>query len=334
MRSVTQGTRLDLSPLEVLGLSARTEGIYRLVLRNSGASLLELAAMASLRIGELREHLGKLATEDLVEVRGDHVVAHPPQEALARLVNAEQRRVRSRGEQLEAVRRLLPSLSADHLASSAPVGHPVTIEVVEHTDMPQVMRALSASSSGDLLWLRPDPWQLDPAIAIDDWVVDLLRLGRRSRAIYGVEVLRRAPHVLRVRAEAGEQVRILPQVPTRLAVMGGSAALIAERFDVRDDRRLVLRQHSLIAALTVMFEGLWERATPVPGLSGQDPDSGADGQRMLLEQLAGGAKDEQIARALGTSVRTVRRRVATLLDQLGAESRFQAGAEAARRGWL
>jgi hypothetical protein len=30
----------------------------------------------------------------------------------------------------------------------------------------------------------------------------------------------------------------------------------------------------------------------------------------------------------------VRRRVAGLLDGLGAESRFQAGVEAARRGWV
>jgi hypothetical protein len=30
----------------------------------------------------------------------------------------------------------------------------------------------------------------------------------------------------------------------------------------------------------------------------------------------------------------VRRRVAELLDELGAGSRFQAGAEAVRRGWL
>ena len=55
---------------------------------------------------------------------------------------------------------------------------------------------------------------------------------------------------------------------------------------------------------------------------------------LLLDQLAGGAKDEQIARALGLSLRTVRRRVAEILDELGADSRFQAGVEAVRRGWI
>jgi DNA-binding NarL/FixJ family response regulator len=69
-------------------------------------------------------------------------------------------------------------------------------------------------------------------------------------------------------------------------------------------------------------------------MDGQRYDVGASDQRLLLSQLAGGAKDEQIARALGLSVRTVRRRVAELLVELGADSRFQAGVEAVRRGWI
>ena len=42
----------------------------------------------------------------------------------------------------------------------------------------------------------------------------------------------------------------------------------------------------------------------------------------------------ELAQALGVSLRTVRRRVAHLLIELGVDSRFQAGVEAARRGWL
>ena len=87
-------------------------------------------------------------------------------------------------------------------------------------------------------------------------------------------------------------------------------------------------------ALTLLLVGVWETAWPVPGLAGRPYDAGTGGQRLLLSQLAGGAKDEQIARAMGLSVRTVRRRVADLLDELGVSSRFQAGAEAVRRGWL
>jgi len=59
-----------------------------------------------------------------------------------------------------------------------------------------------------------------------------------------------------------------------------------------------------------------------------------DLRRFLLQELAAGARDEQIARSLGLSLRTVRRRVADLLIERGVDTRFQAGVEAVRRGWL
>ena len=101
------------------------------------------------------------------------------------------------------------------------------------------MRSLSAASTCDLLWLRPDPWHADGA-ELDAWVIDLLRSGRRSRAIYQVQVLHRAPELIRVRAEAGEHVRILAEVPGRLAVLGSTAAMMGEEFGIHDGRRLCL----------------------------------------------------------------------------------------------
>ena len=74
---------------------------------------------------------------------------------------------------------------------------------------------------------------------------------------------------------------------------------------------------------------MWDRAAPVPELD--LGEARPDLRRFLLQQLAAGAKDEQIARALGISLRTVRRRVAGLLIELGVDSRFQAGVEAVRR---
>ena len=332
--TVTPPPSTEVSPLGVLGFSEPQERLYRLVLRNPGLSVLALAGLAGLSLHELREQVTRFVGAGVVELRDDVVVARPPQEALARLINDEARRVQSRGEQLDAVRDLLPSLSADHLASTAPKGEPVTVEVLEGGDVAQLVRSLSAASSGDLLWLRPDPWRIRSGREIDEWVSALIRSGRRSRAIYQVDVLQHAPDLIRQRAEAGEHVRILAEVPTRLAILGSSAAMISETFGVPDARRLVLRHHSMVAALTLMFDGLWEKAMPVPGLNGQRSGDGASEQRLLLSQLTGGAKDEQIARALGVSVRTVRRRVADLLGELGADSRFQAGVEAVRRGWI
>jgi len=57
-------------------------------------------------------------------------------------------------------------------------------------------------------------------------------------------------------------------------------------------------------------------------------------ERELLLLLAAGATHQTAAYRLGIPLRTARRRIANLTKQLGAISPFQAGAEAARRGWL
>ncbi len=208
------------------------------------------------------------------------------------------------------------------------------IEACERGDVSALLSGLATSSSRDLLWLRPDQWADDWTDDwTDDWAIDMVRSGRRSRAIYPVRVLEEAPEVLRARAQAGEHVRVLAAVPSWLAIVGTSAALIPEEWGVHTERRLVVRQQAMITALTFLFETLWERAVTVAS-----PDSAnvecQKVRRQLLDQLGSGAKDEQIARTLGLSLRTVRRRVAEMLDELGVDSRFQAGAEAVRRGWV
>jgi DNA-binding NarL/FixJ family response regulator len=54
----------------------------------------------------------------------------------------------------------------------------------------------------------------------------------------------------------------------------------------------------------------------------------------VLMLMSSGVKDEAAARQLNVSDRTYRRHVADILSRLGASSRFQAGVEAVRRGWL
>jgi len=65
--------------------------------------------------------------------------------------------------------------------------------------------------------------------------------------------------------------------------------------------------------------------------------TGADSRavrRQILRLMGAGLTDEAIAARIGMSARSARRHIAAIMDALGAVSRFQAGAEAARRGWL
>jgi DNA-binding NarL/FixJ family response regulator len=127
-------------------------------------------------------------------------------------------------------------------------------------------------------------------------------------------------------------VRVIDEMPTRLLVIQGSHAVLPEPLGFADEPRLLVRQPAIVGALTLLFERYWEQATALPALDALLPR--VDVRGSVLRQLAAGAKDEQIARTLGLSLRTVRRRVADVMIELGADTRFQAGVEAARRGWL
>lgn len=98
-----------------------------------------------------------------------------------------------------------------------------------------------------------------------------------------------------------------------------------------DDAVLVVRNPGIVAALVCAFEHHWSTAL---GLGDSAASDVGERDLMLLRLLALGIKDEAIARQLGVSVRSVRRQTSALFTHLGVTSRFQAGVQAVRRGWL
>ncbi len=139
----------------------------------------------------------------------------------------------------------------------------------------------------------------------------------------------------------GEQARVMTGVPMRLFVVDGRHALLAlEKGGEAIHSAVVIHPSSLLDALTRLFDTLWQRAVPISQPAGRaqpagtDPDSPSHHDTALLTLLATGLTDEAIARQLDVSQRTVQRYIRGLMDRLGADTRFQAGLQAGRRGWL
>jgi len=322
--------------LGVLGFSAEAEQTYRQVLPRSGQTLDALAHGLERDPADLREDLAPFVAAGLVTLDDDMVLVTPPGEAVASMMLQQTQALRQATERLEELRTAIPSFPYA-LADPATHGVPIGGEMRTGDDVPVLLESWIRQSTGDLMWLRPDQWRLQAGSAMDVAVTEHLRNGRRSRAIYPARALEEAPQVIFQRASAGEEVRIIAEVPSRLAIIGEAGALLPAEWGASDDRRLIIREPGLLTALTVLFDELWDRAIVVPG-AGIAPDpvsiSAGMARTMLLRQLSQGAKDEQIARSLGVSLRTVRRRMADLFDELGVDSRFQAGVEAVRRGWI
>ncbi len=322
--------------LSILGFSAEEEQTYRLVLPRSGQTLAAVALGLEREPAALLDALGGFIDAGMVILDRDRLIVVSPGEAVARLLLTETQALRRAVDRIDGLRAAIPSIPPTPADPGAP-GVPLAGELRTGDDVPVMLESWIRQSTGDLMWLRPDQWRLPAGTAMDVAVTENLRQGRRSRAIYPARALEEAPQVIFQRASAGEEVRIIAEVPSRMAIIGEAGALLTAEWGGSDDRRLVIREPGLLAALTVLFEELWDRAIVVPG-AGVAPDavtiSAGMARTMLLRQLSQGAKDEQIARSLGVSLRTVRRRMSDLFEELGVESRFQAGVEAVRRGWI
>ena len=120
-------------------------------------------------------------------------------------------------------------------------------------------------------------------------------------------------------ASGNEAARVLPSVPIHLYLADDRLALVL----LAPDSAVILQPCGLFDAYAVLFERLWERALPV-----HSPPTDTDA---LVALLLSGLTDQAIARQLGVSPRTAQRKIAALMQELGARTRFQAGAQAAIR---
>jgi DNA-binding CsgD family transcriptional regulator len=133
--------------------------------------------------------------------------------------------------------------------------------------------------------------------------------------------------------EFGGKVRITPSVPFRLIIFDNEAAVMGIDPEDSSIGAVVHHSNAVVRLATEIFQQFWRTArdpfdTPVEqhGISAQVSE--------LLRLLVQGATDEQVARRLGVSMRTVRRIVAKLSGQVGASGRFELGVRAAQRGWV
>lgn len=323
------------SLIAALGLPAELDRLYPQLLGLSGGDLGTVASFLQRDAAQLTEQIGPLVEHGIVELREGRMIVRSPTDAIGVLL-AEQAEiaagVRDRLDELSAAAGFLTAAASRPGPSDVEASRPLDGEQTEGGDPLSLLTALITQSTGDLNWLRPDTWRIPRESAVARVVGSAIDSGRRSRAIYPVRALAEAPEALRARAEAGEQIRVISDLETRMIVIGTTHAVLPEPLGPRDSPRVLVRQPAIVGGLRMLFELLWEKAEPVPDLEHNGPRTTM--RRHLLEQLAAGAKDEQIARALGLSLRTVRRRIAEIQIELGVDTRFQAGAEAVRRGWL
>lgn len=324
----------------VLGVTPEEEELYRALVEAPRSTLAELATRTGRPPGSVGRRLRRLEGYGLVsrstEVPGRYTPA-PPDLAIEPLVLRRQEQLQL--ARLEA-RRMATHLHQGLLErASAQV-----VEVVTGADAVIQQAARLQLGAREEVWVADRPPYVTPGQpAFNEEELAMLAAGVRYRGLYDRDSLTlpgRLDALARYRA-AGEEARVIVDLPVKLAIADRSIALIPISLDRPENQATIIVHPSpLLTALVVCFESLWARAIPLRGPVGELPEPPGAGnaprppEAALLDLLALGLKDEAIARHLGISVRTVWRRLEKLMADLGADTRFQAGLQAGRRGWL
>lgn len=321
----------DSTVVGALGLPTQMEPVYRRVLAGSGQPLDQVAAAMLLSPSQLLDQLAALLALEVVTVEDGVLHVLDPATATGRALAAQAADLGVAARELARIAEVLPVL-AERQETGTDDDQRIDGDVSMRTDPPHLITRWIREKRGDLSFLRPDQWKFPSESEMAVAVGTAVREGRRVRAIYPARAMSEVPQVLRMRQEIGEEIRVVPSVLTRLVIVGPRRAIVPEPLGTGSEHRVVVRQGSLVGMLQAYFDELWETASRIDAEGGRLADR--DPRRLLLAELADGVKDEQIARNLDLSLRTVRRRVAALMIELGVDTRFQAGVEAVRRGWL
>ncbi|WP_418960423.1 helix-turn-helix transcriptional regulator [Streptomyces tritici] len=318
--------------LEPVGLGRIESDTYVALLDLKRADEGQLAASTGVSLTDMRRAIRRLLDDGLVQQLGFEPARYAPvapDEALAALIT------RRRGD-LARMQLHIEEL-ADRLRRDTRSGrrNAPPVERIEGEDAVfAAVARIQLQAREEIIAVDCPPYvggQSNP----NDLELSRLANGVAYRFIYSDEALASPGHVADMRrcTEAGEQARILPDVTLKMVVADRRTALLPVSYDdPAPDARLLVHDCALVDVLVHCFESLWARATPVDAPHTECGPSARD--RQLLTLLASGMKDRTIARALGVTERTVGRRLTELMAVLGAETRFQAGVQAARKGWI
>ena len=318
------------SPWAAVGVSAFDEVLYQAILNQPDAGAAGWALLTGASPARVREACNRLLTLGLLQPPDSMggLRAVDPRVAIRALI----RRRETESELLAA--------TAEEMATAYEAGllreEPSRLVEVASGEgaIAARLEEMYARAEHEVCLFDTPPYLAPPAPQVD-LQADLLSRGIVSRGIYaatGLEdpkVLSRALSMV----ELGEQARVLPTVPLKLLVVDGCRALLPLTASAAGGYCAVVVWHSAVTeALQKLFELAWQQATPL----GQPVCDGelTEDERTLTRLLAAGMKDEAVARHLGVSLRTLRRRVSDLQERLGTASRFQLGMRAAQRGWV
>jgi DNA-binding CsgD family transcriptional regulator len=322
--------------LQSLGLSELAETVYRAMLTNEAWGVRQLAQHLGITTKQVRQALDELAELSLLQ----RIVGESGPRLVAPTIGLTSLLVKAEAEVLERQRQIASTHAAIAAIAAQRARQLEHETAIRHDGLDAVRRRLeelTQTTHTECVSLNPRNTQTPSAKAASRPLNEqMLERGVAIRCVYPESY--QNDHALvryaRWLTDLGGQVRTASTIPMLAIVYDREVGMLPLDPTNTALGGLEVRSPGMVAAIYALFEQIWATAAPVGTAPTVDDHGVSSQERELLLLLAAGQTDATAARRLGVSLRTVRRMVAELTDRLGARSRFQAGLEASRRGWL
>ena len=328
------GTR----PLEPLGIGADEERTYRILLSKRLASAADVAPELGLAPRRTQKILDALAAKGLAT----HSPERPRRYMPVLPEFAVEAMVSQRQAELERARAAIADLRKHAASTQDAAGRGEVVELVTSRDAERrIFEQAQRLAHDEVVTLVRTPLRvtrLDAPFEQDQYHQRNARArGVRYRSIVDADHLALPGALARVRfeSESGEEIRVFPQLPFKVAIFDRRTAFIPLNPQQPDSATLLVRSSALLDALYALFESLWERSTPIAFTATGTPQASKPPSRVpesaakLIPLLAAGLNDKAIAHELDISAATLNRRLAELMKGLDTRTRFQMGWRAA-----
>ncbi|WP_369185236.1 LuxR C-terminal-related transcriptional regulator [Streptomyces sp. Y1] len=322
--------------LEVLGVTAGATAVYQTMLDHPAFGVDEIAAHCELTTVQVHDHLDELARLTLVRAsaeRPGQLRAVSPEIGLADILTREEAELAARQAKLAASRAAVTRLVADRAEHRTTHG-----ERLLGMDAIQArLERMGRSATTEALGSQPGDQRPEDLLASRATDAEARSRGIAIRTLYQ-DSTRNQPHAATYAhwlLSQGGEVRTAATIPPRMVIIDRSQALVP--IDPVHHRKgaLYVTEPGILAALVDLFDQAWSTAVPLGAAQPEDPRTGLTAtERELLRLLGSGLTDDAAGQRLGVSSRTVGRHMSSIMERLGASSRFEAGIKAAHRGWL
>ena len=260
-----------------------------------------------------------------------------PEIAAASLISPMEREIYNQRDLIFRIRERIDTVASHYRDTRRSLSTPSVVEQVDAVEIQGLLQVTPEECRSEVLITHPNA---EDSHLLDDLLPACLTVLNRGVSVRIIcQHGARADLPMRARLkkfrDAGAAVRTVSCLPRAAVIFDRSSAVLCHPQSGNGVAGAWVMHADVVGFVLDVFNQTWDAATPYDSAEeGGYCDVADDMQHAIAQLMVQGFTDEVVARRLGMSIRACRRHIAGLLRNVDAVSRFQAGAQAARKGLI